>query len=369
MVWLYSWQLPQLAWVKVLRHACEGAFIGGICDWYAILKVYRKIEEHHETLAAEVSETVIDDMIRPEEAVAELRARLTDPAFAREVVARVQTLVPDTGAVRTFLEDAWRDSLRERVLGWLVELDPREGLRTAGGGPLGDEAIRSGVHHCLAHAVARPELAGRLYGALIARFGDKVVLDPPLLKPWTFEAVFRRLLTADDMKQRMVAAVDRALGPEQGPEHAAAGQLAQVGRDYLVAYVDGWHAMSPDQRRDAAGALLDSITPHLFATLSEAVWEQREHLGELVAQDLPLDAHPLVDFLEERVGQLYQEQLEQLDVRSQRLLTDKLTSMGPAELREMLERRTRRELDWIQVNGAVLGLVLGATVGAASLVL
>ncbi len=354
--------------MKVLRHACEGAFIGGICDWYAILKVYRKVEEHHETLAAEVSETVIEDMIRPEEAVAELRDRLTDPSFAREVVARVQTLVPDTRAVQTFLEDAWRDSLRGRVLSWLVELDPRENLRTAGGGPLGNAAIRAGVHHGLAYAVARPELAGRLYGAMIARFGDRVVWDK-LLVTITLERLVRGWFTADDLRERLVDAVERSLGPDQGPEHPASGQLMQVGRDYLVAYVEGWHAMSVADRREAAGALLDAVTPQLFAALSGAVWEQREHLGALVAQDLPLDAHPLVDFLEERIGELYQEQLEMLDERSQALLTDKLTSMGPAELREMLERRTRTELDWIQVNGAVLGAVLGAAVGAATLVM
>ena len=55
-----------------------------------------------------------------------------------------------------------------------------------------------------------------------------------------------------------------------------------------------------------------------------------------------------------------------LQIQSQDLLAEQLKSLGPKEFRAMLERRTRDELDWIQVNGAGLGGLLGLTIGLAS---
>ena len=122
-------------------------------------------------------------------------------------------------------------------------------------------------------------------------------------------------------------------------------------------------------RRAAAERLVHRVMPGLLTEVAESVWEHRTKLGEIVERDLPLNAHPLVEYLVDEVGGLVRAQLETLDERSQGLLTTKLRSMGPRQFREMIERRTRGELDWIQVNGAALGLALGTMAGLATVLI
>ena len=124
--WSVTWALPETWYVVALRHACEGGFVGGICDAFAIWKVYTKIEDSFDRITEEVSTTVVSDMVKPEQIVAELSAKLSEPAFARQPVGRIEALVPDPGSVRTFVGDVWEETLEERVVDWLVGLDLRE---------------------------------------------------------------------------------------------------------------------------------------------------------------------------------------------------------------------------------------------------
>ena len=82
MGWIGALFLPESPWTTIFRHACEGAFVGGICDAFAIWKVYGKVEVHFQRLTAEVSETVVDDLVRPEQIVENLVAKLHEPEFA-----------------------------------------------------------------------------------------------------------------------------------------------------------------------------------------------------------------------------------------------------------------------------------------------
>ncbi len=316
-------------------------------------------------------------MVRPEEVVAELRQKLHEPQFARRMMERVETLVPDRATVRTFLEDAWVDTLRPHVVDWLVALDLREAWGSDGEGAsrardlASDPTLRAGVHRCLAQAVADPALSARLYRAAMRQYGQLTVFEiPPIpvvkpqATPVSLEMVARFALEEDELHQRLRGAVDGALGPGAGP--ASDTPLGQVTRDYARAYAAAWVEQPEAQRRADAVHLIDRIAPQVLDALADWLWEHHGRLEQLVSQDLPLNAHPLVEFLSEELGELLGDELEQLDERSQELLTDKLRQLGPAPFRQMLERRTRPELDWIQVNGAGLGFVLGLLAGGVA---
>ncbi len=367
--WVGSWFVPEQPWLPVLRHALEGMFIGGICDWYAIRKVYVKVEQNHGALAAGVSETVVRDMIQPEAAVAELRSRLADPAFRGDLAGQMVSRIPNRDHLQHFLGEVWRESLRGPVVGWLVRLDPRDQLRsTRAPNVLDTPAVRDGLHRALATTVARQELAEALYGALIQRYGHQVVWEPrlPGIRPVTVETVLRRLLSPEDLVRILTRTVERAFEAPDGERRDPSGALERAVKAYGESYVETWHSWPEEARRVAAEALVDRLAPEVIEALVEVTWSQRDELQALAAQDFALDTHPLVQFLEERVGDLAREQLERIDERSKALLTDKLTRLGPADLRALLERRTRPHLDWIQVNGATLGAVLGGLTGVAA---
>jgi len=366
--WTGSWFVPPQDWFPVVRHALEGMFIGGICDWYAIRKVYVKIEQNHEALASGVSETVVRDMIQPEQAVAELRGRLADPAFRGELASQLASRIPDREHLGHFLEGVWRESLRAHVVGWLVRLDPRDQLRaTRAPNVLDTQEVRGALRRALAATVAEPELASGLYGALIERYGTQVVWEPrlPGLRPVTVETVLRRLLSPDDLVRILGRTVERVFATPDDERPEPSGALEAAVKDYLEAYVVTWHSWPDDERQIAAEALVDRLAPEVIDALVDVTWTQRDDLQALAARDFKLDTHPLVTFIEERVGDLAREQLERIDERSKELLTDKLSRLGASDLRAMLERRTRPHLDWIQVNGATLGAVLGLAVGLA----
>ncbi len=364
--WGGSWLVPSRPWLEVLRHALEGAFIGGICDWYAIRKFYSKIEKNHAALAAGVSKTVVGDMIQPEQVLSELQAQLSDPAFARDLAEQVASRIPDRGSLSHFLDEVWQESLREPVVTWLVELDPRAQLRsTRAPNVLDDDEVRSALRRALSTTAARQDLAEGLYGALVERYGTQVLWEPPLpgVSPVTLERILRRLVSPDDLVRLLRRTIERVLGDREAQAETSPPVVEPALVAYGEAYVETWRGWEEHERRTAAEALVDRLAPEIIDALAAVTWTQRELLTGLASENFSLDAHPLVEFLEEQIGQLVQEQLELIDQRSQELLTEKLTRLGAPELRVLLERRTRPHLDWIQVNGAVLGSMLGLLVG------
>ena len=370
--WVGSFWLPDVWWTTAVRHACEGAFVGGVCDAFAIWKVYGKAEDNFDRLTDEVADTFIVDMIRPEEVVAELSEKLHEPAFAREMLAHVETLVPSQDTVRTFLADVWEETIRDHVIERLVNLDLREAFQQeASGGRLaqdvwGDPLIHDMVRRCLARAVSDPASSARLYRSVLKRYGKVTVFEIPGIPvvkpsptPVSLEAMARYTLDEDELHARLLAAVDGAFEGAGGADGPMAGAL----RDYGRAYATAWASTDRAERKQAATRLVSLLTPPALDALSGWIWQHRTRLSELSHQDLPLNAHPLVEYVSDEVSEMVGERLALLDERSQALLTDKLREMGPKPFRQMLERRTRPELDWIQVNGAGLGFFLGLVAG------
>jgi uncharacterized membrane-anchored protein YjiN (DUF445 family) len=371
--WVGTFFLPEVGWVTVLRHACEGGFVGGICDAFAIGKVYSKVEANFEELTGAVSSTVIDDMIKPEEIVDQLQEHLRQPEVARDLLEKVEKRAPSQEVVRRYLGDIWHDTLRDRCIEWLVHLDASATLgRIAEQSEQAtlhkDAILRSGVYLCLKHAASGPALAERLYEGIIEEYGQVCVYElprlpllpgnPPSVK---LESVLRFALTPERLQQRLVEAAEGLLDPRG--EGGRDSPLREVGLDYLRRYNDGWTELPEEQRKYFADRLLQQVVPPLLDSIADELWAHRDELHRLVQTEQALTSHPVIDLISTEVGQLVQTKLSGLDRDLTGLLTQKLRSQGKEGFRTMLEARTRPQLDWIQVNGATLGLVLGAVAG------
>jgi hypothetical protein len=392
--------------VTALRHGCEGAFIGGICDAFAIWKVFVQAERHYEDLAEGVAETVIEDFIRPEAILQELKNQLERPQLARDLLEQTRAALPEDDSVKQLLGETWELTAREPVIDWIVAIDPRDTLSDPDGLVRTDEVsiedlalhrdpvVRDAITQCLRYAVADQALGKRLYHAVIEQLGSIPVYELPALpvikaraRPVTLESVIRFALKEEDVNRRLIAAVDAVFAEEYEDEDteiiAAAGEasgespveeveapdlmpMLEVLRDYLVRYFGGWHAMSEAERRLAAERFVDRLAPSMVAIIAAGVVAQRDRLEDLVQENLPLNAHPIVELFASEVEAILLTNLPSLQMQSQELLAEQLKSLGPKEFRAMLERRTRDELDWIQVNGAGLGGLLGLTIGLVS---
>lgn len=369
--WASSFALPEVWWAIVFRHACEGAFVGGICDAFAIWKVYSKVETHFEPLTAEVSSTVIEDMIKPEQIISQLQGRLHEPEFARQLLSRLETLVPDRDTVERFLTDAWAQTLKERCVSWLVELDTSSALaqleQHQGEQALHrDPLLRAGVYRCLKHAAADTELSARLYQGIIDQYGHVSAFEipafPPIKRrptPVPLERIIHRIFDPESLHQRLIDGVDRLMEVQEDGE----SPLKEVALDYLRRYNDGWAQTPQSNRRILASRLVEQLVPPLIDSMADEIWSHRNELHHIVGEELPLNAHPAIEYISAEVGRLLTEHLSELDSQSAELLVSRLRKQGPGAFRAMLERRTRPELDWIQVNGAGLGLVLGTLAG------
>ena len=139
--------------------------------------------------------------------------------------------------------------------------------------------------------------------------------------------------------------------------------------DYLRRYNDGWAQTPESNRRVLAARLVEQLIPPLIDSMSDEIWSHHNELHHIVGEDLPLNAHPAIEYISVEVSRLLTEKLSELDSQSAELLVGRLRKQGPSAFRAMLERRTRPELDWIQVNGAGLGLVLGTLAGVVSALL
>ncbi|MFT5686698.1 MAG: hypothetical protein ACI8RZ_007654 [Myxococcota bacterium] len=192
---------------------------------------------------------------------------------------------------------------------------------------------------------------------------------PPIKRkatPVPLEKVIRRILDPETLHQRLVEAVERIMEPAEDGE---TGPLREVAMDYARRYSDGWLQTPEENRRLLATRLVDQLVPPLIESISDEIWSHRNDLHRIVSEDMPLNAHPVIEYISVEVSRLLTEKLSELDEHSADLLVDRLRAQGPREFRAMLERRTRPELDWIQVNGAGLGLVLGTIAGVVSALL
>ena len=123
--------------------------------------------------------------------------------------------------------------------------------------------------------------------------------------------------------------------------------------------------MEDAQKKRAVEEVLIQIRPKAIQIISDVVAELRVEflkLQSIQEQDW------IVEILEYLTRSLENRSLDFGD-QAEQMVTDRLQQLGAKTFRDMLQRRTQEPLDWIKVNGACWGFLLGAIAGAVSLVL
>ena len=114
---------------KVLQHGCEGALVGGICDFIAVHMVYQTARDKFAGLRDNTTRVVVQEMIQVQRLVeehAELNVFLRNPEYQKEFVEILQKIVPNQEELSTQLTAFWTENLKDEVLDWLVALSERQ---------------------------------------------------------------------------------------------------------------------------------------------------------------------------------------------------------------------------------------------------
>jgi hypothetical protein len=342
--WIVTFAVPSVhGWegVHYLRHGLEGAFVGGLCDAFAIWRVYATIESGYEPLSREVSRFVSRDIVRADNLVAEIRSSLDSPATG----AALRTLIEDRfpkDRLMKLCQDFWKDDLEKVVTERVIKAD----LNALLAGPaeagvlLDDPAIRMVLRHCLSATISDEGRADRLHAMLELNW------------------VIGKIFNADDLRNRLAefaATLDKP--PQPGP--TPAGTLL---REYLGGYVAAWAGLPEAERRTAAEKFVSVVGPLVVTKVAELIWEEREELVAFLGTGARLSAHPFVDAL---IGRL-EPVMAKVPTIIEDTLHAKLSSLGGKGVRKLIEKNTRARLDMIQLNGTLLGLVVGILVGVLS---
>jgi uncharacterized membrane-anchored protein YjiN (DUF445 family) len=368
----------RLPWLAYVRAAAEGGMVGALADWFAVTALFRHplgipiphtaiIPTRKDEIGRTLGEFVETEFLRGEVVRTKLESTaiaarlgewLSDPAHAERVAAEGSAMA--SGILRALSDDD--------VQGVIEDLAREHLIAPAWGPPLGgwlERIVASGAHH---QAV---DLAAENIGAWLAHnheaFGGLVSRRLPGWVP----KIAHRLVddTVYNEAVKFVAAV-RA-DPEHPARHAIDGYLARladglqhdpatIGRveDAKTAVFD-----SPRVRELAAQAwntaksgLLDALAEPSSGLRTRAAAALAD-VGARLTTDAALQRR--VDgwvtdaavFLVDRYRH---------DIAS--IITDTVSRWDAAETTEKIELMVGRDLQYIRLNGTIVGALAGLAI-------
>jgi uncharacterized membrane-anchored protein YjiN (DUF445 family) len=380
---------PDPMWLRVLAAGFEAAMVGGIADWFAVTALFRHplgipiphtalVVERRDKLVDGIVDTVQDEWLSPEVIGAKLAMFapsdilldwLRDPEHLHRVGAPLRDLLRTNAS---FLTEPELANFAERNIRGAVARFPMNRavawLASASASPSAQAAFTS-LAVSLANLADRPRTAEDLRfwlerSARTLQAGGKRLV-PMLLRR---RLVQRKLVEAICS---YVAAEMRAAAEDE--DHP----LRRTAFDALASFaerIDAGDAEALQQAEAFRAAIVESLSSGTFV---------REILAQLRRQledDLGSDASALSEFVSRRLRTTVVDWLddpahrEQFDrwVRTMseellrrhhhqigRTVRDYLEQLDDAELVERIEARVGADLQYIRLNGAVIGGLVG----------
>jgi uncharacterized membrane-anchored protein YjiN (DUF445 family) len=367
-------------WLGYLRAAAEGAMVGALADWFAVTALFRhplglriphtaiiptRKDEIGESLGEFVEQNFLsDEVVRSKLAtfsVADrLGAWLTDPANAER--ASAEGAVMAQGVLR-FLSDSDVESLIERLA--RRHLFDQEWAPTLG--RVGSELVAAGQQRAVVDALVEaaetwltehPDALGAVVSTRIPRWVPGFARD-----------------FADDRAHREL--VNLLHGVKEDPEHplrlAIDGYLVDL-TDRLqhdpamaerVEHIKSEFLESP-RLRSFAGQLWDAVKTTLADSLADPSSELRVaatsalvDVGVRLSADRTLSAK-IDAWIADAAG--YAVQKYRHDLAS--VISDTVKRWDARETTEKIELQVGRDLQFIRINGTVVGAIAGVGIYA-----
>lgn len=377
---LYEARHPALGY---LRAFCEAAMVGGLADWFAVTALFRHplgvplphtaiIPANKDRIGATLGQFVERNFLSPDV----VSAKLAQVDFA-QLTAR-------------WLSDPARSAV---VANHVAAFLPRVLDASA------DESIRQFMHRNLVDALRRLEaapLAAELLETLTAQNRHQQLVDEIIAQAHRFLVesesdirervrdktawLWQKLGVDDAISDRLIHAAEEALADiGNDPQHAWRQRFTELVREYidglrndpayhaqaeriknelldhpvLARYVGGiWDETRERIRRD-----VESPDSRIRANLQRAL----VHLGEGMMQD-PAVRAALNDWLRKALADLVDARRH--DVAE--LIAETVRRWDARTLSDRIEHAIGRDLQYIRVNGTLIGGLVGVAIHAVS---
>jgi uncharacterized membrane-anchored protein YjiN (DUF445 family) len=379
-----------LPWLPIVAAGFEAAMVGGIADWFAVTALFRHplgipiphtalVVERRDKLVDGIVATVQDEWLSPEVIGAKLAAFapssvivdwLRDPEHVgrlggplRDVLRAAARLLSEP-EVAAFAER----TIRRELAGLPIDADTGRFLATAAQSASAQSAFTS-VATSIANLADRPRTAEELRfwlerSAATLRAGGKRLV-PMLLRR---RLVQRKLVEA--MCSYASAELRAAAAEDDHPLRRSVFQM-------IGGFAERVAAGDPQALKQAEAfraTMLESMAAGPL--LRDALAQLRRQLEE----DLATETSPLSSLVDRRLRTTIVEWLDQPDHRARfdewvrtmsadllrrhhhqigRTVRDYLDNLKDAELVERIEARVGADLQYIRLNGAVIGGLVG----------
>jgi len=385
-------------WGGWILAIAEAGIVGGLADWFAVTAIFRRplglpiphtalIPANWELMAARVG-TMVGSRVLTQEYVAQEVARVDVASLIARAVERLTTRDLDTatrelarwlaaelspkaaGDLVTRLRDLLLDRPLAPVLAAALELARRHEW---------DQRGVTALAGAMAEALDRPafrSMVGEVVGDLLARYRERMGTYPRF---WLGVASLLGLIDRD----RVLAAIQTGLRQVvQDPDHPLRQRLAEAVGDLparlradarLAARVEAAKRdllATPVATRvleDAAAALHRTLLADLDRPRSEVrVWivERLERARRALAGDEDLRQQ-----LDRWVKARAIEAVERHHQRLAEFIENGVRALGPEGVVRLIEEHAGDDLQYIRVNGTVVGGLAGGLLYAVHLLL
>jgi uncharacterized membrane-anchored protein YjiN (DUF445 family) len=376
--------LPHSFAVRLVMAAAEAALVGGFADWFAVTALFRRplglpiphtalVRTQKDHIGRSLGNFVRDRFLDPELVLQRLRAHnralqfaswLTSKSAGEFIAGRVAALLP---VVLKTADD-------EAVLRFIAEL-AREGMRRVDVAPLANAAVtrlvESGRHMEVLDALSRlaePALDG-MQDTIIAKVGEQTGRFFPLY----FDRKIGRAI---------VRGVRGWLGEIRTPDSPERAEL------------DGWirHMLEGFASSENCARLLDearaaiAANPALHQVLA-AVWDElkREIAADLtraqpqssivtariirVAGELLRENRQLQEYVNSALERLIVDYIAPWREQISDFISDVVAGWDAKTVSGLVELEVGRELQFVRINGTVIGALIGTALFLLSLLL
>jgi hypothetical protein len=415
--WVLEPPLPSV--LKVLRHGCEGAMVGGICDFIAVRMVYDTARNKFPDLRDNTAKVVIKDMVDVQGLITDasrLKDFLTDPENQQEFVALLQDTLPNRSELEENLEEFWHTDLRSHIIEWMLDVDLKydpnipeertdinlELYRKVGakclryvadeeeenrqlvdniaalssdvslaelGIPSDPDEVTVLLHNLWEHwEKIGLEEQGKITQILSKRLAPTAIehLGPAIARvvsTTTIKDAIEPLLTEAVVRHVLVSTAEKIeeenleILEENGP------QIFEDFLAYLSVFWRAWQGLPDDERLSVVEESLRLAEKPILDWIRDAIWDLRT---QLLTPEILLEKQVAAQLVD-KVSQHILSQAEVAEEKAIGTLQKQFDDMGAEGFVSMLQSRTQEQLDWIKVNGSGWGFVLGSMAGCIEL--
>ncbi|XID94820.1 DUF445 domain-containing protein [Paenibacillaceae bacterium WGS1546] len=381
--------LPDTPTVELLKGGFEAGLVGGFADWFAVTALFRHplgipiphtslLLKNRDKIAKALVSALENELLKKESITGKLKQfqllKLAGSA-ATKMIAKRDNRVAAVKFARALVEKLPLETLAPHLQSALVAI-----VRGADARPLTEKAIRAAIdgrldERALDYALreggvwaAKPE-TGRMLGELALRKVSEAKVGGLMgFAVQAFAGFMNEEKLGTMIQQLLLSAIHDLLLPgsesrEKLLEELRA-KLVELARDEgLIGTGQAWLADKAG-RPDSGKLILDSLE-RLRASWLAALDKEIAGGGRKVVPVVrfcirKLQAEKaLMDRAESKMLSLIVDAVEANHYRIGLLIRDNIDRMNDKELVRMLEEKIGGDLQWIRVNGALCGFLIG----------